>query len=303
MKILSQCLVCHSPDLDLRHPSTYNGTINEAHRYFLARRQASAHGDIWNCRACGFVFTSPQYDDLEYDAIYSRIGSEPTDVIPGFLKGPGEVASRARFQRLHGLVTQFTDTRAPFLDFGCGDGQFLCVADSAVATGFEVGASALSTGPANSRVIHGRWQEVAGSDLLPWGSQDFVTSFDVLEHLSSLERDIGLLRRVLKPDGKIFVTVPDVKSLMARFSGSRWSMFLLEHLWYFDAYTLNKFMARLGFFPIHHQAVPYDAAMSHVIKRLLETLNMQKMWPLLLTSNRVLAVPAGILFAAYQRND
>jgi SAM-dependent methyltransferase len=303
MKIISQCLICNSSDFGLRHPSTYTGTINEAHRYFLARRQASAHGDIWNCRSCGFVFTSPQYDDIEYDTIYSRIGSEPTDANSESLKGPGEAASRARFQRLHALVTQFTNTRAPFLDFGCGDGQFLCVADSAVATGFEVGSPSLSTGPANSRVIRGRWQAVAGSDLLPWGSQAFVTSFDVLEHLSSLERDIGLLRSVLKPSGKIFITVPDVKSLMARFSGKRWSMFLLEHLWYFDVRTLDKFMARLGFAPIHHQAVPYDAAMSHVIKRLFETLNIQKMWPLILTSNRVLAVPAGILFAAYQRND
>ena len=71
MRSLDRCLVCGNADHRLVYPSTYHGTTEAAHEYFLARRRASAHGEIRRCNGCGFAFTSPQFEPAEYDQIYA----------------------------------------------------------------------------------------------------------------------------------------------------------------------------------------------------------------------------------------
>ena len=296
---LPHCIVCASPASTLLHPSTFHAGLDEAHRYFLANREATAHGDIRRCSGCGFVFTSPQFTPADYDAIYGRVGEAAT----GTLSGPGAVATRARFARLKRRVAEHADVAAPYLDFGCGNGDFLAEMRSAVGLGFEVGAPGRRPGPGGTSIISGHWPEVAGSSALPFGSQGFVTAFDVFEHLACLDRDIELIHRVLQPRGHLFVTVPDVASLMARVAGARWNMFLLEHLWYFEAGTLDRLMERHGFEALAHSAVPYDAAVSHVVKRLGETVGRRLPQLPQWLEGWVLPIPAGVLFAAYRKRD
>jgi len=136
---------------------------------------------------------------------------------------------------------------------------------------------------------------------LPWASQAFVTAFDVFEHLSALERDVGLIHRVLRADGMLFVTVPDVSSLVARASGGRWNMLLLEHLWYFSASTLDRLLHKHGFGAIEHRSVPYDASVGHIAKRLGESASLRLPALPRWLNDRVVPAPAGVLFAAYRR--
>jgi SAM-dependent methyltransferase len=297
-KTLPDCLVCSSPASQLLYRATYGGGVDGAHRYFLARRQATAHGDIRRCEGCGFTFTSPQFEADEYDTIYSRL-HENTGGSEGF-EGPGDIANEARFTRLHGLIKGREDFTQPFLDFGCGDGSFLRVAGSAGGRGFEIGAPGQRSGPAGTTIDSGQWPVVAGSPAVPWGSQAFVTTFDVFEHLPNLARDVELIRRVLAPGGRLYVTVPDIASPMARLTGGRWNMLLLEHLWYFSPATLDRFLARFGFRAEAHARVPYDASLSHAAKRLAETLGARAPRLPGALSRWVLPVPAGVMFAAYR---
>lgn len=295
---LPHCIVCTSPTSTLLYPSTYQAGPEEAHRYFLANREATAHGDIRRCGGCGFVFTSPQFEPDEYDAVYGRVAETS-----GTVSGPGAAAMRARCARLKRLVAEHADLCAPFLDFGCGSGDFLREVGSAAGLGFEVGPAGRRQGSGGATIVSGRWPDVAGSSAVPFGSQGFVTAFDVFEHLPCLERDIGLIHRVLQGRGHLFVTVPDVASLMARAAGARWNMFLLEHLWYFDARTLDRLLARHGFEPLAHSAVPYDAAVAHVVKRLGDTVGRRLPRLPRWLKDLVLPVPAGVLFAAYRKRD
>lgn len=299
MKELTRCLICASSRTANLYPATYTGTVEEAHHYFLANRRSSAHGSIDRCLDCGFVFTGRQFEEADYDAIYARI-PRPDESSVG---GPGAAATRARFGRLKRFAEAHADFRQPFLDFGCGSGEFLSVVASPTGTGFEVGAPSERPGPAGSRILTGAWSRVAGSPALPWGSQHLVTAFDVLEHLSSLERDVSLLRRALRPGGTLVVTVPDVASPIARLSGRRWNMLLLEHLWYFSGATLDLFMRRFGFEPTDRRSVPYDAALGHIAKRASESLGVTLPRLPRWVENIVIPAPAGVLFAAYRAND
>jgi SAM-dependent methyltransferase len=295
-KTLDACPVCGDRRLPVLYRSTYRGGLDEAHRYFLARRKHTAHGDICRCGGCGFVFTNPQFEDHEYDTIYSRLHElSAGDEEPS---GPGEIANAARFDRLRGLIARHEDFRQPFLDFGCADGSFLRAAGSAAGSGFEIGAPGQRPGPVGTTLYSGRWQEVAGSAALPWRSQAFVTAFDVFEHLPNLDRDVALIARVLQPGGRLYLTVPDIASPMARWSGGRWNMLLLEHLWYFAPTTLAKFLSRFGLGVENTSRVPYDASVAHTAKRVAESIGLRApRLPRALTG-AVLPVPAGVMFAA-----
>lgn len=302
MQQLTSCLVCEGSRLRPLYRSTFHGTVNEAHEYFLARRKFTAHGDIQKCRDCGFAFTNPQFSEEEYTQVYSRIAENGAAAERADVAAANKAASRARLLRLKAAIGRYADIDQPFIDFGCGDGEFLSVMGSTSGMGFEVGAAGEGTGPSGARIVTGIWPETAGSPMVPWGSQAFVTAFDVFEHLPQLTRDVDLIRRVLRPSGLLFVTVPDIGSWMARLAGARWNMLLLEHLWYFRAETLGRLMRRLGFSALEHGAVPYDASLAHVAKRLGESLGWAPPLPRSLRS-RVLPIPAGVLFGVYQRMD
>ena len=297
---IRDCLVCGSRKSSLLFASTYREGLDQAHRYFLAYREASAHGDIRRCAQCGFVFTSPQFDATEYDAIYARAprGSGAAN------SGPGALATRRRFARLKRRIARYVDVSGPFVDFGCGDGEFLREVDSPAGLGFEVGPPAERPGPAGTTLVSGRWDSVAGSPRLPFASQCFVTAFDVFEHLARLDEDLALIRRVLESKGYLFVTVPDIGSAMARAAGARWNMLLLEHLWYFTASTLDQLLRRHGFEPRGHSSVPYDASVLHIAKRAAESIGRRRAPALPRWMQRlVVPVPAGVLFAAYRKTD
>lgn len=298
---IQACLCCQGVQHRLLFPSTFDGDVGTAHHYFLANRRATAHGDIRVCSDCGFVFTSPQFSESGYGRIYSQVGAVETSDQSS--SNPGVIATARRFRRLKSLIGKLVDTREPFVNFGCGDGAFLAVVGQSHGKGFEVGPPGRRPGPAGSTILGGRWADVVGSPEIPDASQAFVTAFDVFEHLPCLERDILAIRRVLRPRGHLFMTIPDVGSVVARLTGRRWNMLLLEHLWYFNGSTLDRLMQRLGFVRVAQSSVPYDAALGHALKRLGETFGVKRLAVPGFLGEVVLPIPAGVLYAAYRRSD
>ena len=288
------CLVCGGTEHDVLYPSTYSGSVEQAPHYFLAHRTATAHGRIVRCRACGFVFTSPRFSDGEYDEIYKSIPS-PARLDPSFAR-----ANRARLSRLAGVVRKHAKGQPELLDFGCGDGSFLEVLASPAARGFEIGAPGTRrAGP--SEIITGDWSQVAGSPAIPAGSFDVVTAFDVLEHLPRIKQDLASIHAVLKPGGLFFASVPNIASWIARAMGPRWTMLLLEHLWYFSPATMRRFMAAQGFHMLEWRGVPYDAPLSHLTTRVLQVFGQRGTWRGGAASQIVLPVPAGLMLGVFRR--
>ena len=78
-------------------------------------------------------------------------------------------------------------------------------------------------------------------------------------------------------------------------------MLLLEHLWYFSGTTLDHFLSRYGFAPLLHCAVPYDATVGHIVKRLGEALRLRLPHLPSLIGDMVISTPAGVLLAGYRR--
>jgi SAM-dependent methyltransferase len=292
MRQLSNCLVCGGTDFKEYAASTFGGGAREAPEFFLAHRTQVAHGRIVTCASCGFRFTNPQFEPGEYDQIYEAAGSKGSNI-------PVETADMRRFHRLAGFVRDDAGS-GRFLDFGCGRGGFLSAMDDPSGVGFEVGPEGAHQA-GRSTILTGRFFDLLGQKPFLKGGFDFITAFDVFEHLPDLDRYVGALGGLLKTGGRLIVTVPDVGSWMATVSGRRWNMYLLEHLWFFDEKTLAAFMARLGFRRTQSRKVPYDASLGHIARRLAHTYSAKAAAFAPRLPEVILPVPAGVMYGVFER--
>ena len=81
----------------------------------------------------------------------------------------------------------------------------------------------------------------------------------------------------------------------------RWTMLLLEHLWYFSPQTYRRFMADQGFEMLEWRGVPYDAPLTHLATRLSQVFGSQGKMSGGLLSKIVLPIPAGLMLGVFRK--
>jgi SAM-dependent methyltransferase len=96
------------------------------------------------------------------------------------------------------------------LDLGCGAGRFVAALRDAGcdAVGVEIAEAALERARANAPGADLRLLEDDGSLPLEHGSVDLVWCSEVLEHVADTAHLLLEVRRVLRPGGRLLVTVP-----------------------------------------------------------------------------------------------
>ncbi|HNQ51258.1 MAG TPA: glycosyltransferase [Candidatus Omnitrophota bacterium] len=208
------------------------------------------------CRVCGLVYVNPQPRALDKNAegLYTQEYFQK-----GYMRfygnekdGGAAVQSNEPFSLRIDLIKRFKPAGS-LLDIGCASGEFMKAAQDA---GFRVSGidiSAYAAGAAKQR--YGFDVKNCGlSDAhFPEGSFDVVTAGDVLEHIPGPLGFLREIRRILKPDGILYVAVPDFGSLhyramsfLARFNHKNYFV-LPHHVFHFTAATLEKLLNRAGF--------------------------------------------------------
>jgi len=99
----------------------------------------------------------------------------------------------------------------PILDVGCGDGLFGRVFfPEPVEVGFDRSEKELATA-----ARHGAYRELVQGDVaeLPFADASFATVFSngVLEHVDQLDAALRQIARVLRPGGRLIMTVPTMR--------------------------------------------------------------------------------------------
>jgi len=96
------------------------------------------------------------------------------------------------------------------LDLGCGAGRFVAALRDAGAdpVGVEIAEAALERARAVAPGADLRLLEPDGSIPLEHGSVDLVWCSEVLEHVADTAQALLEARRVLRPGGRLLVTVP-----------------------------------------------------------------------------------------------
>jgi SAM-dependent methyltransferase len=181
----------------------------------------------------------PRGDDL--DALYISGFYEPAVARGGRLVGI--------FHRINNGIRlrELRDVAAGrLLDVGCGKGRFLAAARDA---GWRVlGIEFAPESAAAARKAHA--VDVISGDFLTApleGGFDVITMWHVLEHLpdpaAALVKAAGLLR----PGGRLVVSVPNNESLQARLGGEDWfHLDLPRHMFHFGPRSLAAMASSAG---------------------------------------------------------
>jgi 2-polyprenyl-3-methyl-5-hydroxy-6-metoxy-1,4-benzoquinol methylase len=197
-------------------------------------------GRLVRCRHCGLVYTNPRLEGGPLLDAYAR--TEDAEYM-------GEDASRS----INGYfclntISQFVPA-GKLLDVGCSTGYLL----NAVRLRFEtlgIEPSRWAAGFAKEQL---RLQVSVGTleeAHLPDDSYDAVTLVDVLEHLPDPLGTLKEIRRVLKPDGFLYIVTPNIASVTAKLMRSRWWGLRAAHIYYFSPRTLTALLKKAGFEPV-----------------------------------------------------
>ena len=204
---------------------------------------------VVRCRTCGLLRLEPRPDADELRRYY-----------PGnYWFVPDESAASRLEERYRRVVlrdhVRFVDralresaARGPLLDAGCGGGLFLGMMRE---RGFRVLGLDVSR---EAAAIAWRRQQapsvcaVLESPPFPAGSLAGLTMFHVLEHLYDPRAYLETAHRLLAPDGRLIVQVPNAASWQCRLLGRRWNgMDVPRHLSDFRASDVVKLMEQSGF--------------------------------------------------------
>ena len=139
------------------------------------------------------------------------------------------------------------------LALGCGAGRFVAALRDAGAdpVGVELAEAALTRARANAPGADLRLVEPDGSLPLDHGSVDLVWCSEVLEHVADTEHLLLEVRRVLRPGGRLLVTVP----FHGRVKGALIALLrfdahfdpLGQHLRFYTRSSLQATLGRSGF--------------------------------------------------------
>jgi 2-polyprenyl-3-methyl-5-hydroxy-6-metoxy-1,4-benzoquinol methylase len=143
------------------------------------------------------------------------------------------------------------------LDMGCSSGNFLrsLSRDRWKPYGIEINTATAE------RAGNEAGAEVFNGDVLdaeyPPDTFDVVTAFDVLEHMYQPVEVLKKVKTWLKPDGIVFLQVPNILSWEARFFGSYWfGLDVPRHLFHFSPKSLKTIGRTLGFGDLSVTTVP-----------------------------------------------
>lgn len=146
-----------------------------------------------------------------------------------------------RYDELLDRFAKFKQT-GRILDVGCGGGAFLerAKAHGWVACGTEFGAGPIAACRSKGiAVIEG----ALDPDQHPAEGYDVICSFEVIEHVTHPQEEVGKMLQLLRPGGLLYLTVPNFNCLARRLDQSNWSIINYpEHLNHFTPRTFHRLL-------------------------------------------------------------
>ncbi|WP_420575152.1 class I SAM-dependent methyltransferase [Kordia sp.] len=163
------------------------------------------------------------------------------------------------------------------LDIGCGTGDFLAMAQKYKweVAGVEPDAQArkIAAEKTNTEIYTNDWlSEIEDHSF------DAVTMWHVLEHVPNLSTQIETLKRIVKPNGTIFIAVPNFKSHDAKHYKEFWAAYdVPRHLWHFSQKAIKGLFAKQQMEVVKILPMKFDA---YYVSLLSEKHKTGKMNPL-----------------------
>jgi SAM-dependent methyltransferase len=211
--------------------------------YFLTKEKFL----LKKCKNCGLVFVNPRpeintlgnyYDSPEY---ISHSGSEK-GIVNKIYKKIRHITHNNKYK----LVKSLSSERN-ILDIGSGSGELLSLFknNNWRTLGVEPNAEArkFSISQYGIEVI-----DENGIEKIKDHSFAAITMWHVLEHVPELNKRVKELKRILSPNGFLFIAVPHHDSYDADYYKEFWAAYdVPRHLFHFTPVTLERLFKKHGF--------------------------------------------------------
>lgn len=195
---------------------------------------------VLECDACGLV-TLSDFSKIS-DSFYenSQMHGAQAPSIESWLRDCA-LDDQRRFKNLETLAVN-----ADVLDFGCGAGGFLSLAQKSAAkvVGVEL-ETRVGEFWRGKLDIYPTLDDVSVSEK----KFDLITAFHVIEHLADPKSILSSLKALLKPGGRIIVEVPNADdALISLYDCQAFQNFTYwsQHLYLFNSTTLKMLVKQSG---------------------------------------------------------
>ena len=229
--IYSTCPCCNSNDLSFALPAKDHTVSGEVF-------------DIWQCNTCTLRFTQGAPGKNEIEKYYrSENYISHSDIKKGFINSLYHYVRKRTINAKRKLIEKRTKlSSGNILDIGAGTGTFLNMMDR---SGWQVtGLEPDEVARENAKAIYGlRLQQPGELFNLPAGSFDAITLWHVLEHVHDLHAYMNRLKILLKPEGRLFIAVPNYTSYDANIYRQYWAAYdVPRHLYHFSPAAMSQLL-------------------------------------------------------------
>ncbi len=198
----------------------------------------STHGRYVKCKNCHLIYANPIEKASKINGDYSKMENADAPIIRG---------SRLRAAKSQMALIKKHKNSATILDIGCGEGFFL---SNAARHGYTTKGIEISQ---NAAAYAGREfgldvEAKAFEELqFPDNYFDVVTLWQFLEHVPYPLIVLKEVYRILKPEGLLATSTPDIESVLARIFRKKWWNLRRLHINQFTSKTLADMLKRAGF--------------------------------------------------------
>ncbi|TET42815.1 MAG: class I SAM-dependent methyltransferase [Dehalococcoidia bacterium] len=223
------------------------------------------HGRYVKCKNCHLIYVNPIEKASKINGDYSKMGNTDAPIIRG---------SRLRAAKSQlGLIKKYK-SGTTLLDIGCGEGFFLFNASKAGYTtkGIEISQDAAEyAGREFGLDVEAKpFEELQ----FPDNYFDVVTLWQVLEHVPYPLIVLKEVHRILKPEGLLATSTPDIESILAKILRRKWWNLRRLHINQFTAKTLTDMLKRAGFKNVFSTKYKEHISISMLVIPLLKHLKM-----------------------------
>ncbi len=217
--------------------------------------------EVWECTDCTVRFTQNIPSANEIGRYYkSQDYVSHSDTKKGIINRLYHWVRSFTLSSKKRLICKLTTLKTgTLLDVGAGTGAFAATMKKAgwQVTGLEPDETARQNAKQNHQLELNSPEELYNQ---PSDHYDAITMWHVLEHVHDLHGYLDTFKRILKPNGTLFIAVPNYTSFDADTYQEFWAAYdVPRHLYHFSPHSMDILAEQHGMQVIAHKPMWFDS--------------------------------------------